>query len=70
MEVDFIEKKAKEDPSFRFPCLIQTSSPIESWPENVKPDSAINGEFYTARITYEQLKKVGTMPQIRAMTIC
>ncbi len=68
-DVDRIEQKAKEDPGFLFPCLMQSSRPIHQWPEGVSIQSAINDRFYTARLTYENLKKAAGLRDVVSITI-
>ena len=68
-EAEWAADKAKEDPSFVFPCLVRTFESVSDWPDDVKPDSVTAHEFYTFRITYDTLEKIASMPEVRSLTI-
>lgn len=71
-DVRWIEQKAKEDPKYLFPLVVRANKAFSEWPDGIKHTvhmSNDNKHIYTFRITCDDLKKIGSLPEIESMTI-
>ncbi len=70
-DYDWVKQKSTEEPGYTFPFFIETSKLIEKWPDGISPNSSTNNDrhFYTFRMTYEDLRRVGSIPDVKAITI-
>lgn len=71
-DVNWIEKKAKEDPKYLFPLVIRANKAFSEWPGGIRHNVHIGNDdkhIYTFRITYDDMKKVASLPEVESMTI-
>ena len=71
-DLNWMEQKAKEEPGYLFPLVIRVNKAFSEWPDGIKHNVHIGNDdkhIYTFRITYDDLKKIGSLPEVQSMTI-